>query len=275
MTMSAVVTTYAVRAAVLRGDRHLLLLRFVHPDRGVPRDAPALHRSLDVAADRARAHDLRRALRAEHRRPVSVARNAGLPTFYDKLLQVPFLNLSIKRIDRLARSRPLRALDPAALGRVAGAASAPSRLHVRLGDRVRRDERGAGRRRRPSRAVAAVLAAGLRGRTAVAVVSGRAAGFCDHGSGGPATSWAFSARRERDLAGAASRCDGLRARLRAGVRQRRSDAPDGHSRARRRRSTTTRSSCAAARDPIAERTPAALHALACRQGWSATSLLRS
>jgi hypothetical protein len=42
---------------------------------------------------------------------------AGMPTFYDKLLQVPFLNLSIKLIDRLARSSWLRRLDPAALGR--------------------------------------------------------------------------------------------------------------------------------------------------------------
>jgi len=42
---------------------------------------------------------------------------AGLPTFYDKLLQVPILNLSIKLIDRAARSRMLRAFDPALLGR--------------------------------------------------------------------------------------------------------------------------------------------------------------
>jgi hypothetical protein len=42
---------------------------------------------------------------------------AGMPTFYDKLLQVPLLNLSITLIDRLARSKTLRALDPAALGR--------------------------------------------------------------------------------------------------------------------------------------------------------------
>lgn len=43
--------------------------------------------------------------------------SAGMPTFYDKLLQVPLLNLSIKGIDRLARSRWLRVLDPATLGR--------------------------------------------------------------------------------------------------------------------------------------------------------------
>ena len=44
-------------------------------------------------------------------------RSAGLPTFYDKLLQVPLLNLSIKLIDRVARSKPLTMFDPAALGR--------------------------------------------------------------------------------------------------------------------------------------------------------------
>ena len=41
----------------------------------------------------------------------------GLPTFYDKLLQVPILNLSVKMIDRAARSEVLRVFDPAALGR--------------------------------------------------------------------------------------------------------------------------------------------------------------
>ena len=41
----------------------------------------------------------------------------GVPTFYDKLLQVPLLNLSIKAIDRAARSNRLRRFDPAALGR--------------------------------------------------------------------------------------------------------------------------------------------------------------
>jgi hypothetical protein len=42
--------------------------------------------------------------------------SAGMPTFYDKLLQVPLLNLSVKAIDRAARSRWLRIFDPAALG---------------------------------------------------------------------------------------------------------------------------------------------------------------
>jgi hypothetical protein len=42
---------------------------------------------------------------------------AGLPTFYDKLLQVPLLNLSVKWIDRVARGKALRRFDPALIGR--------------------------------------------------------------------------------------------------------------------------------------------------------------
>jgi hypothetical protein len=48
----------------------------------------------------------------------------GLPTFYDKLLQVPILNLSIKAIDRIAVRA--RALDPTALVR----ALAPRQRHL-------------------------------------------------------------------------------------------------------------------------------------------------
>jgi hypothetical protein len=41
----------------------------------------------------------------------------GAPTFYDKLLQIPIMNLSIQVIDRAARSPRLAWLDPARLGR--------------------------------------------------------------------------------------------------------------------------------------------------------------
>jgi hypothetical protein len=41
---------------------------------------------------------------------------AGAPSFYDKLLQVPLLNLSVRALDRVARWRPLGVLDPARLG---------------------------------------------------------------------------------------------------------------------------------------------------------------
>ncbi|MEO8098294.1 MAG: hypothetical protein ABI811_11385 [Acidobacteriota bacterium] len=43
--------------------------------------------------------------------------SAGMPTFYDKLLQVPVLNLMVRRIDCVARSPLLRWLDPQTLGR--------------------------------------------------------------------------------------------------------------------------------------------------------------
>ena len=46
-----------------------------------------------------------------------VLTRAGVPTFYDKLLQVPLMNLSIRRIDRVVRSGWLRRFDPAAIGR--------------------------------------------------------------------------------------------------------------------------------------------------------------
>jgi hypothetical protein len=42
---------------------------------------------------------------------------AGLPAFYDKLLQVPLMNLSVKHIDRLAQSPALQSVDPARLWR--------------------------------------------------------------------------------------------------------------------------------------------------------------
>src|SRR4029450_725554 len=47
----------------------------------------------------------------------ALLRTAGLPAFYDKLLQVPLLNLLIQSIDRAVRSGPLRRFDPALIGR--------------------------------------------------------------------------------------------------------------------------------------------------------------
>ena len=40
----------------------------------------------------------------------------GVPAFYDKLLQVPLLNLLVRRLDRVSRASWLRAIDPARLG---------------------------------------------------------------------------------------------------------------------------------------------------------------
>ena len=51
---------------------------------------------------------------------------AGLPTFYDKLLPVPLLNLSVGLLDRLAGSRALRRLDPAPSADLAAAGRRPA-----------------------------------------------------------------------------------------------------------------------------------------------------
>lgn len=56
----------------------------------------------------------------------SVLLRAGRPGFYDKLLQVPRLNLSAKLLDSLARSPVLQSIDPSAWGR----ALVPRRRHL-------------------------------------------------------------------------------------------------------------------------------------------------
>jgi tetratricopeptide (TPR) repeat protein len=50
----------------------------------------------------------------------------GMPTFYDKLLPVPLLNVAIQGIDKAARSNLLKRFDPAALGRTL----TPRRRHL-------------------------------------------------------------------------------------------------------------------------------------------------
>lgn len=51
---------------------------------------------------------------------------AGAPTFYDKLLAVPILNLLVRAIDRFVQAPSMRWLDPAALGK----ALTPRRRHL-------------------------------------------------------------------------------------------------------------------------------------------------
>jgi hypothetical protein len=48
---------------------------------------------------------------------LAVLGKLGAPTVYDKLLQVPIMNLSVRLIDRVTRSRMLQAFNPAVLGR--------------------------------------------------------------------------------------------------------------------------------------------------------------
>jgi hypothetical protein len=56
----------------------------------------------------------------------SILEQFGAPTFYDKLLAVPVMNLCVQGIDAFARSPALRRIDPARLG----PALAPRRRHL-------------------------------------------------------------------------------------------------------------------------------------------------
>jgi hypothetical protein len=46
----------------------------------------------------------------------ALLKSLGAPTFYDKLLQVPIMNLMIKAIDRVAQSKPVAWLNPERIG---------------------------------------------------------------------------------------------------------------------------------------------------------------
>ena len=60
VTAAAAATLFAAERALLCGDRRAVLRRFRHPVGGVPRPAPAGHRSVDVAAHADGARDVRR-----------------------------------------------------------------------------------------------------------------------------------------------------------------------------------------------------------------------
>ena len=86
----------------------------------------------------------------------------GVPPFYDKLLQVPVLNLSVQLLDRLAHARWLRAFDPAALGHSRLPRQRNLAYMAIWGGRVYGHERCPRCGRPSSWPVGAVLARGLR-----------------------------------------------------------------------------------------------------------------
>ncbi|MBI2185783.1 MAG: hypothetical protein HYU37_01525 [Acidobacteria bacterium] len=195
----------------------------------------------------------------------------GLPTFYDKLLQVPILNLSIRAIDRAARSGALQRIDPARLGRGLG----PRERHLAsmalwaLVFGALSSVQGVGDAH-PGQWVPFWQQACGQGRSrACAYLVDLQANLCDQGSG-----WACNERaRLVDLAsgrgGAASwlrqGCQlGFAPACANGERLAAGDPLVGAPPTVDDFRILLRGSKA----PIADRQPAALQALACKQGWA-------
>ena len=109
-------------------------------------------------------HFLRRALRAHHRSPVRLAaerEHAGLlRQAAPGAAPQPVRHLA-RPAGEVAQAQGHRSVG---VGRDVGAAPPSSRVHGRVGDRLRRDECVRASRRRASRAMDAVLGAGVRGR---------------------------------------------------------------------------------------------------------------
>ena len=85
----------------------------------------------------------------------------GAPTFYDKLMCVPLLNLSVPLIDRAVAAIGKRPVLQHAAARWSARQGQP-RAHGRLGRVLRADDRRRPDRRPPHRRQPAVLAAGVR-----------------------------------------------------------------------------------------------------------------
>jgi hypothetical protein len=165
---------------------------------------------------------------------------AGLPTFYDKLLQVPLMNLTIQRIDRAVRRGWLQRFDPGTIGRSL-----------------------TGRRRNLSYvALWLIVFAGL---NAVQGVGDRHRGqwipFWQQACGaGSPRACAYLAQLYSTLcdAGSGWSCDALTVLQDTRRPAPSASPPDGELPILLRGS----------KGPIADRTPASLHARACAQGWS-------
>jgi hypothetical protein len=166
----------------------------------------------------------------------------GLPTFYDKLLQVPILNLSVKAIDRVAVRAG--ALDPTAIVR----AVAPRRRHLAYVAIwtvvfVAISAAGGVGDDHPGQWLPFWRQACADGRPhACRYVADVQAAFCGQGS-----EWACGAAPGREPGGAARALPGL------------DDYP-----------IILRGS----KGPVRDRTPEGLTALACREGWAHACTVR-
>ena len=200
---------------------------------------------------------------------------AGLPTFYDKLLQVPLLNLSITLIDRAAQSHLLRRLDPAAIGgwlmpRQRHLAYMTAWLMVFSGMTA---ARGVGDTHEGQWLPFWQHACDAERGHACEYLAQREAAFCDQGSGWACNEYGLL-QREREIEG-----PGARATFGRGCEIGFGAACVNLDRVRQGAATlvTTRPRLddypiilRGSKGEITDRSPAALYAEACRQGWPDT-----
>ena len=201
---------------------------------------------------------------------------AGVPPFYDKLLQVPLLNLSIKALDHLATTWPLQALAPEKVGR-----SLTSRQrHLAYMSvwvvvfAVMTAFEGVGDWHRGQWLPFWQQACRAERRNACAYFEGLVSGFCERGSG-----WACNelgiveAHRESEIS------DAVESTIRGcdlGFPPACANADVLSNSDRPRRSLRSEPPAAidypivlrGSKGPLTARTPEALAALACREGWT-------
>jgi hypothetical protein len=200
----------------------------------------------------------------------SLLTRAGVPAFYDKLLQVPLMNLSITLIDRAARSPLLRRLDPSPLGR---GLPARQRNLAYIGVwtlvfMVMSAARGVGddhpgqwlpfwqRACAANRAGACEYAANLE------------AGYCESGSGwGCNEAGIMQSRRGNYAASADAWQRGCALGFTAACANRSATSVDGAVETAPPGIVDLPILVRGSKGPVADRSPAALSAAACRAGW--------
>jgi hypothetical protein len=195
---------------------------------------------------------------------------AGVPAFYDKLLQVPLMNLSIKLIDRTARSPFLQRLDPGALGRQL----APRRRNLAYISvwtvvfAVMTAAGGVGDHH-PGQWLPFWQEACAANRAgACAYAANLEAGYCERSSGWACNEAGIMLAQRRDYAAAADAWQrGCALGFAAACANRNAKSVDGAVKSAPPTLDDLPILVRGSKGPVADRSPAALGGAACRAGW--------